>query len=441
MKFYNRLQEIEQLHLLSTQAYHGQSTFSLMVGRRRIGKTALIKETFKSDPNFMYFFISRKSEALLCEEFLEIIKTKLQITVLGKVDKLLTLIEFILQQTKHIPLTIVFDEFQDLEHIDASLFSGIQNIWDTYKQQNRIHFIVCGSVYSIMCKLFENNKQPLFGRADTKITVKPLKIPYLQQILTDAKQYSNQNLLTVYTIVGGVPRYLELLSRQNSWDLENILDVMLNNNSFFVNEGKDVLIEELGKDYKTYFSILSLIASGKTSRSAIESVLQHSIGGFLDNLENEFSIIKKHKPVFAKENSRTQKYSICDNFLNFWFRYIHKHQSAIEIGNFHYIIDIIKQDFKTYSGKFLESMIREQLADSGKYNIIGSYWEKNNSNELDVVACNERHKQLLIAEVKLQAAKINLGLLQHKSKFLIDQYQDYEIKFQGFSLDDLAIIN
>lgn len=104
-------------------------------------------------------------------------------------------------------------------------------------------------------------------------------------------------------------------------------------NSLFIEEGKNLLIEEFGKDYGIYFSILSLIASGKTSRPAIESILETTVGGYLDRLENDFGLIKKIRPVLAKPNSRMVKYSVEDNFLNFWFRFIFKHRSAIEIGN------------------------------------------------------------------------------------------------------------
>ncbi len=442
MKFYNRNAEIVQLQSLSGMAYNGRSTMTLLVGRRRIGKTELLKQCFKSDPNFLYFFISRKNDELLCEEYIEDIANKFDIPSWAKINKFIGFFEFILQQSINRPLTVVFDEFQDIKYIDESIFTSMQNLWDKYKNKCKIHLIVCGSIYSIMCKLFENSKEPLFGRADTKINLKPLKISTLQEILIDEQQYSPQNLLTLYTIIGGVPRYLDLLHMHKAWNLEAMLHCILQDNSFFINEGKDVLIEELGKEYKVYFSILSLIARGKSSRSAIESVLQISTGGYIERLDSEYAIIKKIKPIFAKENSRTQKYYIQDNFLNFWFRYIYRHQSAIEIGNYNYVIDVISSDFTTYSGKFLEFMIRELLANSGNYNNVGTYWERDNNNEIDIIACNDKEKILLLADVKLQAKKLNLELLQHKSRAIIDAHRNYEITFHGYSLDDVdSLIN
>lgn len=437
MKFYGRNEEIEQLHDLSRKAYQGVSTMTLLVGRRRVGKTSLIKECFAKDPNFIYFFISRKAENLLCEELKAIISEKIATPRWAELSNFASMLEFIISQSTNNPLTLVLDEFQDLQYVNPTLFNSIQNVWDTHKKQSKIHFIACGSIYSIMCKIFENSKQPLFGRADTRINLNPLKIKYQRELLVDEKHYSAQNLLSLYTIAGGIPRYLELLHMQQAWSLDKILKAMLSDHSFFVYEGKDVLIDELGKDYKTYFSILSLIANGKTSRTSIESILQITVGGYLENLENELSIITRHRSIFSKESGRNIKYYIKDNFLNFWFRYFNKNQSAIEIGNYAYIIDLIKEDFASYSGKYLEKMARELLAESGEYNIIGSYWNKDSSNEIDVIACNERKKTMLIVDVKLQAKKLNLELLKHRANDIIGQHPDYDIQFKGFSLENL----
>ena len=93
---------------------------------------------------------------------------------------------------------------------------------------------------------------------------------------------------------------------------------------------------------------MTLIASSKTSRTEMESILGGSVGGFLDRLENEYQIIEKVKPIFAKPNSRKIKYQIKDNFLNFWFRFIYKNRSAIEIGNYEYVKEIVRRDFDNF---------------------------------------------------------------------------------------------
>ena len=215
------------------------------------------------------------------------------------------------------------------------------------------------------------------------------------------------------------------------------LDVIFSDDSLFLEEGKTLLIEEFGKEYTTYFSSLSLIASSKTSRSAIESILERNIGGYLDRLENEYTVIKKIKPVFAKEGSRTQKYEISDNFFNFWFRFIYKNKSAIEIGNYEYVRTIVERDFSVYSGKFLEKYFIEKLKFSKGYSTIGTYWERNNDNDIDIIAVNEMEKTMLIAEVKLNPRKIDLDVVKNKSLKLTQVFKSYTIEYMGYSTVDM----
>ena len=244
-------------------------------------------------------------------------------------------------------------------------------------------------------------------------------------------------MLSFYIFTGGVAKYVELFVNAGALSKEKQLDLIFNEDSLFLEEGKNLLIEEFGKEYTTYFSILSLIASSKTSRSAIESILERNIGGYLDRLENEYTVIRKIKPVFAKEGSRTQKYEISDNFFNFWFRFIYKNKSAIEIGNYEYVRTIVERDFSVYSGRFLEKYFIEKLKISQNYSIIGTYWERNNDNEIDIVALNEMEKSMLIAEVKLNPKKIDFEVLKNKSVKLIEGFKSYRIDYKGYLIEDM----
>lgn len=98
-----------------------------------------------------------------------------------------------------------------------------------------------------------------------------------------------------------------------------------------------MLIEEFGKEYGMYFSILELISVGKTRRNEIESILQKNVGGYLERLEKDYAVSKKFKPINAKPESKLQKYHIKDLFLKFWFRFIYCNRTAVETGNFTYI--------------------------------------------------------------------------------------------------------
>ena len=204
-----------------------------------------------------------------------------------------------------------------------------------------------------------------------------------------------------------------------------------------IEEGKYRLAEEFGGEQGTYFSILACIASGNTSRSDIESVLEISVGPYLQRLEDEFDIIQRFQPVLSTPKSRQVKYRIQDAFLSFWFRFIYRYRSAVEIGNFEFLQQVIQRDFATYSGEWLERLFREQLAASGQYSVIGNYWESGNKNEIDIVALNELDKTVLIAEVKHNPKNIRLSKLKEKAVKLEQKLKGYEIEYRGLSLADL----
>jgi len=180
------------------------------------------------------------------------------------------------------------------------------------------------------------------------------------------------------------------------------------------------------------------LGSSKTSRGEIESILNKDIGGYLERLEKHFSIIKKIKPIFAKEGSRSVKYEIVDNFLHFWFRFIYKYKSAIEIENFDYVKEIVKRDYSTYSGKFLEKIFIEKLKETKEFSNIGTYWERGNQNEIDIVAVNDLKKYILIAEVKRDKKRIDINALKKKASKIVQKFKNYEVEFKGFSLEDLS---
>jgi AAA+ ATPase superfamily predicted ATPase len=434
MKFYGRKKELENLQKIEKLS-HTSSKMTVIVGRRRIGKTTLIKEAYK---NQIYLFVSKKNEVLLCEEFMSQISNALDIKIFGDFSKFISLFEYLLELSKSRIFTLVIDEFQEFLYINNTIYQDMQNLWDRYKDNSKMNLILSGSIYSLMKKIFENNKEPLFGRANNKILLKAFSVETIEEILKDNyPNYSAEDLLSFYILTGGVAKYVELLVDFQAFTLKKQLELIFDENSLFLDEGKNLLIEEFGKEYTTYFSILALISSSKTSRSDMESILGKNIGGYLDRLENEYSIIKKIRPIFAKEGSRTVKYKIIDNFFNFWFRFIYKNRSAIEIENYDYVKDIVKRDFSMYSGKYLERFIIEKLKLTNKYSKIGTYWERGNQNEIDIVAVNEEEKTMLLAEVKINPKKIDLNILKEKSKKLTQKYTKYKIDYQGFSIEDI----
>jgi len=259
----------------------------------------------------------------------------------------------------------------------------------------------------------------------------------LKRILKDNKKYTIENLFINYLITGGVPRYQEILVKNNLFTEDEIISFYFEEYSPFIDEGRTILIEEFGKEYGTYFSILELLSEGRTSRSEIESILEKNIGGYIDKLESDYNIISKRKPVGAKETGRVQKYYIKDNFLSFWFRFVYKYRTAIENTNYGYIKNILKINLRTYSGPFLEKMYHEIFGSTNKYNLIGRYWERGNKNEIDMIGINDIEKIILIAEIKLNKEKINLNNLKEKAKNLIKKYKGYDIEYLALGQQDI----
>lgn len=423
------LQEIEEL-----SSEYAQMT--MMVGRRRVGKTTLLKNAFVKTP-VLYFFVGRKNEVLLCEEFVQEVEMKLNET-LGQFTSFAQLFKVIMQLSKRLHFTLIIDEFQEFRNLNPSVFSDMQNIWDSTKEESRINLVLCGSIYSMMKQIFENAKEPLYGRVTSRIHLKPFNMSTIKEILNDFNpQYTPEDLLAFYMITGGVAKYIEQLVVRRAFTKEKILKTVLTEGSYFLEEGRDVLIEEFGRDYTNYFSVLSLIASSKTSRGDIESTLNMPVGGYLDKLENEYNLINRVRPFMAKEGSRNNKYKIEDNFLQFWFRFIYKYKSAVEIGNLDYVREIVERDYETFSGIVLEKYFRVILAESKSFSDVQGYWDRKGENEIDIVAVNDFEKQMLIGEVKRNKARINLHILKNKAATIAQQYANYQIEYRGFSLEDM----
>ena len=325
MRFYNREKEIALLQKIEKKSEQSaQMTFVL--GRRRIGKTSLLVKVSYSHA-YIYFFVAKKNETLLCNEFVEEVKLKLNVEIFGTLKTFKDLFGYLMELSKTVHFTLIIDEFQEFFSVNPSVYSDIQHIWDSKKEDSKMNLILCGSIYSLMKKIFEQSKEPLYGRATQRIRVKEFTIETIREILADHyPAYSSEDLLAFYMITGGVAKYVELLVQSEAFTVDSILNEIFSDNSLFLDEGKNVLIDEFGKDYGNYFSILSLIASSKTSRVEMESILEMQIGGFLERLEVDFGLISRVRPIFSKPNSRSVKYQINDNFLNFWFRFIYKYR-------------------------------------------------------------------------------------------------------------------
>lgn len=437
MKFSGRDKEIQSLQTIRERSKQN-AQMTVVTGRRRVGKTRLIKESL-SEEKFLYFFLSRKDEPLLCDDFKQQIEQTLGLELFGSYSRFSDLFAWLCDYAKREHLNVVIDEFQEFFRINPSVFSEMQNLWDSSKDVMKMNLILSGSIQSLMRKIFDNYREPLFGRATAKMKIKPFGVGFLKELMRENyPNYEPIDLLTFYVVTGGVAKYVEYFVDNKQLAQEDFFNVFLDDISFFQDEGKALLIEEFGKDYRTYFSILALIAAGKTSRSAITSVIQRDVGGQLKRLEEDYSIIKARRPIFSKPASRNIKFFIDDNFLNFWFRFIFKYKAALELANYDTVLEIMRRDFPTYAGPFLEKFIRKSLAESKEFTAIGNYWERGNQNEIDIVAYNELSKKALICEVKMNKKNISLDVLRSKAIAIGRNLGGYDIDYRGYSLADIT---
>ena len=436
MKFYDREQEMEALRKIEALSEH-DAQMTVITGRRRIGKTTLIKKAFTRIP-FVYFFVGKKSETLLCGELVEIIRESLG-EELGVFSDFSRLLKAIMGISKHRNFTLVLDEFQNLSHTRGSIYSDIQNVWDDNKEESKINLVVCGSIYSKMKKIFDDKDEPLYGRATARFKIRPFSISTVKEIMRDSKpDYTNEDLLAMYMITGGVAKYVEQLVTRGALTKDEIIRDALSVGSYFLDEGQEMLRDEFGKDYGNYFSILSALATGETSRGEIKSYTGVEAGGYLDKLENDYGIIARRRPYLAGEKSKNVEYSISDNFLNFWFRFIYRYRSAVEVGNLEWIKDKVMADYETYSGLVLERYFRQLYAETGRYNLVTNYWKKKDrKDEIDIIAVNEADKELVIGEIKRNPEKIDLTELTEKAQGIVLHHKRWDIRYVGLSLKDM----
>ena len=293
----------------------------------------------------------------------------------------------------------------------------------------------------MMTKIFRDKKEPLYNRQTRFMSVKPFTPAVLKEIMAEYNpDYTPEDLLALYSFTGGVAKYVQLLIDAGATTKTRMLNQIIKSDSVFLGEGKAILIDEFGKDYGIYFSILSAIARGKTSRSEIENTVGREIGGYLTKLENEYEVISKRQPIFEKSTTKNVRYTIVDNFFTFWFRFIYKYNYMLEIENYDALKTIINRDYETFSGLMLERYFKRVLIESKKYTRIGSWWDRKGENEIDIVAENELEGQAIFIEVKRKIENYNPDELSRKVAVFTRAtggFNNYTLTQQGLSMADM----
>ena len=437
MRFYNRDTEIAIMQENERQAERS-ATFMVLMGRRRVGKTALITKAFEGR-QYAYLFVSKDNEAVLCGKFQQAVEAQLGIKVYGRLTRFRDFFEVVMRESLQRHFTVVFDEFQNLYKVNPAIFSEMQDLWDRYHNESHINLITMGSIRSLMKRIFDDENEPLYGRPTSKFTLLPFTTDVLKQIFRDHKpDYKNEDLLCLYMLTGGVAKYVELLMDAGCYTKEKMLNYFCRQDSYFLSEGRDLMNQEFGDEGTTYFSILQLIAAGLNRRSDIDGAMQKDMGAFLQNLEKNFNVISRLKPLLAKPNSKTSAYEISDQFLRFWFRFVWPYQSLVERQQLSLLRRHIGQQYEQFSGRTLEQYFQQSTMETGQYTLIGNWWVRKGENAIDMIALNEFNHTGIVAEIKRNPKKISLSFLEQKAKMLpSSEFGPYHLSLQALSLEDM----
>lgn len=414
-QFYNRENEIEFLE----KSYKSKKPGLIIIyGRRRVGKTELVKHFIKNKPS-VYFLADERGDYQNLKELQGLMGGFLNDNVFKKVG-FNDWVELFNEFSKRLKskAVIIIDEFPYLITSNKAIPSIFQKIWDTNLSTKEVCLILLGSSISMMETHTLSYKSPLYGRRTGQWKLQPLDFEYLYKFFPNL---STEEIIKVYSVTDGIPAYILSLDLNADFS-KNLTENVLKQGSFLYQEAEILLKQEL-RELANYFNILKAIAMGKTKYGEIVSFtgLDKTLVSKYLNTLIVLHVIKKEFPVTQKKELRNTMYLFEDNYYNFWFRFVYPNKSLLEGGNIKGLRDIIKTDMNLYLSSAFEKVCKKFIVCKPPFvfNKIGKWWHKE--EELDIVALNEETKEILFVECKWQdrvdALKILLEI-KDKSKLV-----------------------
>ena len=443
MDFIGRTSE---LATLNAELKRG-SGFVVIYGRRRVGKTTLIKEFIK-DKRAFYFLATTESEAQSMKRFAGVLSRTTKNPMLSKVTftDWLDLFQVVADNHPDEKKVLVIDEFPYLVKTNPDFPSILQNAWDEVLKDHNVMLILCGSLISMMKKHALAYDSPLYGRRTAQIRLMPLQFTDVYAV----QNLSFEQAVEQYAITGGVPKYMEFFQSDEPL-VEQIRRVVLSKNGFLYEE-PDFLLNEKVQTPINYFSVLKAISDGNHKLSKIGMTMEQDASAITPYLKTliDLGFVIKNVPITEKnpERSRKSLYYVSDNFIRFWFRYVYPFKGELELDNQQIVLDEMGKDFKQKFVAFAyESICRNifaELCRKGQIDFapsrIGSYWRNDNEGdtEIDVTAVDNQHKRLFLGECKYHAKPVDVAVysaLQEKgqSKELTAAFRGYKIVYGLFS--------
>lgn len=432
----------KEIKTLQDEYNRESSSFVVLYGRRRVGKTTLIREFLKDKKN-IYFLATEESEVQNRNAFKHLVAelTDNQYLDSLQVNDWNYLFHEIVKVSKKEKVVIVIDEFQYLGKINPAFPSIFQKIWDMILKDENIMVVLCGSLISMMESQTLHYESPLYGRRTSQIKLQQIPFSYYHEFYPKKKRY---DLICLYAITGGVPKYIELFYDEQDI-YTSIENSILSKNSFLYDEPNFLLQKEVS-EIGSYFSILRAISLGNRKLSQIASILeikQTSISKYLQTLIN-LDILEREVPITEQNPERSKKglYKIKDNFLKFWFSFVYPNNSYLEMEHSDFVLNKIKKTLIDNHVSFVYEdvcidYIRNKFSVENPWNIyldkIGRWWDGN--NEIDVVAYDSDGNDIVFCECKFWKDKVGCNILyelEEKAKYVNwknDKRNNYYIIF------------
>lgn len=438
MKFIGRKEELGKLEA----EYQRDGSFVVVYGRRRVGKTTLIKEFIKNKTAF-YYLATEELEVQSMKRLAGVIGRASNNSLLNKAvfNDWLDLFQLVADYKPNEKKVLVIDEFPYLVKTNPAFPSILQNAWDELLKDNNVMLILSGSLIGMMLKHTLSYDSPLYGRrtAQMRLSSLPFNDVYMASGLTFERAVEQ------YAITGGVPKYLEFFEDGREL-VDQIKDVVLNKSGFLYEEPFFLLRSE-SLSAVNYFSIIKTIADGNHKLGKIASALNQdtsSITPYLSTL-TELGFIEKRIPVTEKNPEKTRKglYFISDNFIRFWFHYVYPYKGELELDNVQIVLDEINKDFKekfvAFAYEDICKEIFQNLCKKGSIDFvpsrIGSYWlnDFNNDTEIDVMAIDNQNKRIFVGECKYHNKSVD-AQVYFSLKEKVENNDEIKKGFTGFEL-------
>jgi len=427
----------DELKFLQKEYERNGASFVVIYGRRRVGKTELIKE-FSKFRKSIYFLATQEDEEQLRRSFQKVVYKVTKAPVL-KPENVLDWEDIFLVASSFFSekIVIAIDEFQNIVLANPSFPSILQKIWDNVLKDRNVMLILCGSLISMMHESTLAYSSPLYGRRTGQIKLKPISFTHYKEFFKE--DTGEMTLLKYFAVTGGVPKYIELVDLSKDV-YEMIRDNILEKNSFLFEEPFFLLERDL-KETGSYFSILKTISLGNRRLSLIAAksgIKQQSLSYYLKVL-SDMDIVKREVPVTEKNPEKSKKglYFIKDYFLDFWFKFVYPNLSFLEMGETEYVMEEIGKYFEEKHVSFVyEDLCREKVKELNsteffplKFEKIGRWWDKH--EEIDIVG-TLKGKAKLFGECKFTKKLVGLDIyysLLEKSRKLSDEEDNFFIIF------------